>query len=164
MPIYLKDLDVTQAVAGLSSALIVPCYMCPAVTASVKARQPFLQFFRSFLKSPPFEQSIRELQNRLQAAGVETSVFTSNLVYHWFLCMWPAARRRKLKRAMKNHDAAIVLGCDSATETVRELVPAGECTVIQGMEVTGYMNARLRFAWPGHVLFDSCKIIPITRA
>ncbi len=65
---------------------------------------------------------------------------------------------------MKNHDAAIVLGCDSATETVRELVHAGECRVIQGMEVTGYMNAKLRFAWPGNVFFDDCKIIPITRS
>lgn len=161
MPIYLKDLDVAREVAGLNTALIVPCYMCPAVTASVKARQPFLQFFRSFLKSPPFEENIRELQSRLQAAGVQTSVFTSNLVYHWFLCMWPAARRRKLRRAMKNHDAAIVLGCDSATETVRELVHAGECRVIQGMEVTGYMNAKMRFAWPGNIFFDDCKIIPI---
>ena len=164
MPIYLKDLDVTPEVAGLGSALIVPCYMCPAVTAAVKARQPFLQLFRSFLKSPPFEQSIRELQNRLQAAGVQASVFTSTLVSHWFLCMWPAARRRKLRRAMKNHDAAIVLGCDSATATVRELVPAGECKVIQGLDVAGYMNAKLRLTWPGNVSFDDCKIIPLTRA
>ncbi len=30
MPIHFNDLDVVSEVAGLSSALIVPCNMCPA--------------------------------------------------------------------------------------------------------------------------------------
>ena len=49
MPIHLEHLDVANEVAGLSPALIVPCYMCPAVTVAVKERKPFIQFFRKFL-------------------------------------------------------------------------------------------------------------------
>ena len=65
MPIYLNDLDAVSKVAGLGSALIVPCNMCPAVTVSVREKKPFIQFFRSFLKSVPFEQHIRKLQSQL---------------------------------------------------------------------------------------------------
>ena len=38
MPIYLNDLDAVSKVAGLGSALIVPCNMCPAVTVSVREK------------------------------------------------------------------------------------------------------------------------------
>lgn len=38
MPIHFDDLDVVSKVAELSSALIVPCNMCPAVTMSVREK------------------------------------------------------------------------------------------------------------------------------
>jgi hypothetical protein len=69
MPIHLNDLDVVSEVTGLSSALIVPCNMCPAVTVAVREEKPFLQFFSTFLKSAPFEQHIRALQSRLREKG-----------------------------------------------------------------------------------------------
>ncbi len=59
MPIHLNDLDVVSEVAGLSSALIVSCNMCPAVTVAVREGKPFIQLFRSFLKSASFKQYIR---------------------------------------------------------------------------------------------------------
>ena len=68
MPIHFNDLDVVSEVAGLSSALIVPCYMCPAVTIAVREKEPFIQFFRHFLKSAPFEQYLTTLQSRLKKA------------------------------------------------------------------------------------------------
>ena len=163
MPIHLNDLDVASEIEGQGSALIIPCYMCPAVTVAVRESKPFIQLFSSFLKSPPFEQYISALQTRLGEKGVNAKVFKSPLVHHWFLCMWPAGRRRKLKRQIKDYDAAIVLGCDSATETVRELIRADDCKVIQGMDVTGFMNAKMRLHWPGNVSFDDCKIIPISQ-
>ena len=45
MPLHFKDLDVVAEVKGLSSALIVPCYMCPAVTVAIRENKPFMQFF-----------------------------------------------------------------------------------------------------------------------
>jgi len=77
MPIHFNDLDVVSEVTGLKSALIVPCNMCPAVTVAVREEKPFIQFFRSFLKSVPFEQYMETLQSRLREKGVNTKVFKS---------------------------------------------------------------------------------------
>ena len=163
MPIHLHDLDVVSEVAGLRSALIVPCNMCPAVTVAVREEKPFIQFFRSFLKSAPFERHIRALQSRLREKGVNTKVFKSNLYHQWFLCMWTSGRRKKLQKYAKHYEAVIVLGCDSATETVSDLVKSTDAKVIEGMEVAGFMNAKLRFHLPCNVSFEECKIIPISQ-
>jgi hypothetical protein len=66
-------------------------------------------------------------------------------------------------REINNYDAAIVLGCDSATETVRELVVKNDCKVIQGMEVVGFMNAKMKFSLPCNISFEDCRIVPISR-
>ena len=161
MPIHLNDLDVTSKVAGLSSALIVPCNLCPAVTVAVREKKPFIRFFRSCLKSAPFEQYIRAMQSRLREKGVNTKVFKSRLYHQWFLCMWTSGRRRKLQRYARQYEAVIVLGCDSATETVREAVKSADCKVIEGMEVAGIMNTRPRFHLPCSISFEDCEIVPI---
>ena len=163
MPIHFNDLDVASEVAGLSSALIVPCYMCPAVTVAVRENKPFLQFFRNFLNSAPFEQHIKALQSRLRDKGVDTKVFKSYLPHQWFLCMWTSRRCKKLQKYAKQHEAVIVLGCESATETVRESVESTDCKVFEGMEVEGIMNAKLRFHLPCNISLEDCKTIPISR-
>ena len=108
MPIHLNDMDVASEIEGQSSALIIPCYMCPAVTVSVRENKPFLQPFSHFLKSPPFEQHIKNIQAVLQERGVETTVFKSRFVHQWFLCMWTSGRRRKLKRQIRKYGSAII--------------------------------------------------------
>ena len=163
MPMQLNDLDVVPEVAGLSSALIVPCNMCPAVTVAVRENRPFLQFFRSFLKSAPFEQHIKALQSRLREQGVTTKVFRSSLYHHWFMCMWTSGRRKKLRKFAKQYQAAIVLGCESATATVRESVKSTGCKVVEGMEVAGMMNARPRFHLPCSISFEDCKMVPLSQ-
>ena len=163
MPIHFNDLDVVAAAGGLKSALIVPCNMCPAATVAVREGKPFMQFFRSLLKSLPFEQYIRDLQSRLREQGVDTKVFKSNLYHQWFMCMWTSGQRKKLQAAAKHHEAVIVLGCESATETVRDSIKSSGCKVIEGMEVTGIMNATLRFHLPCNVSFENCRTIPISQ-
>ena len=163
MPIHFNDLDLASEVAGLSSVLIVPCNMCPAVSVAVREEKPFIQLFRSFLKSAPFERHIRVLQSRLGEQGVETSVFKSYLPHQWFLCMWTSRRGKKLQKCAKQYEAVIVLGCDSATETVRDSVTSPACKVIQAMEVSGIMNAKLKFDFPCNVSFKDCKVIPISQ-
>jgi len=162
MPMYLRDVDVLPEVAGLSSALIVPCNMCPAVTVAVRERKPFIQLFKSFLKSDPFEEHIRALQSRLQEEGVNTKVFKSTLYHHWFLCMWTAGRRRKLQKYATKFDAVIVLGCDSAVATVRDLIKSTDCKVIPAMRVAGIMNAKPTFHLPCNISFEDPKIVPIS--
>jgi hypothetical protein len=76
--------------------------------------------------------------------------------------MWTGGRRKKLRKRASAHDAVIVLGCDSATETVREAAEASGCKVIEGMKVSGIMNAQLSFRMPGDIAFDNCRIVPIS--
>jgi hypothetical protein len=163
MPIHFSDRDVASEVAGLSSVLIVPCYMCPAVTVSVREKKPFIQLFKSFLKSAPFDQYIKTLQYRLKEHGVKTRVFKSMPSHEWFMCMWTSGKRKKLRKYAERYDAVLVLGCDSATETVREALKSTDCKVIEGMEVAGIMNAQIRFHLPGNVSFENSKIVPISQ-
>ena len=161
MPIHFDDLDVASEVAGLSSALIVPCNMCPAATVAVREQRPFMQFFKSLLKSPPFERYIRALQSLLKDRGVDTKVFRSSLYHQWFLCMWTPSQRKKLQKHAKQYEAVIVLGCGSATETVRDAVETSGVRVIEGMAATGIMNTKLRFHLPCSVSFEDCKVLPM---
>ena len=161
MPLHFDDLDVVSEVAGLSSALIVPCYMCPAVTVAVREKKPFIQLFRNLLKSAPFEQYLRTLQSRLKENGVNSRVFKSIPSHQWFMCMWTSGRRKKLQKCAEQYDAVIVLGCESATETVRDVVK--NCKVIEGMKKAGIMNAQIRFHLPGNVSFENCKTVLISQ-
>ena len=163
MPIHFNDLDVVSEVSGLSSALIVPCYMCPAVTVAVREKKPFIRLFRNFLKSAPFEQYMTTLRSRLKEHGVKTKVFKSIPSHEWFMCMWTSGKRKKLQKCAEQYDAVIVLGCDSANETVREAVKSTDCKVVEGMEVAGIMNAQIRFHLPGNVSFENCRTVPISQ-
>ncbi len=163
MPIHFNDSDVVSGVSGLSSALIVPCYMCPAVTVAVREKKPFIRFFRNFMKSAPFEQYMTTLQSRLNEHGVKTKVFKSIPSHEWFMCMWTSGKRKKLRKCAEQYDAVIVLGCDSATETVRDAVKSTDCKVVEGMEVAGIMNAQIRFHLPGNVSFENCRTVPISQ-
>lgn len=163
MPLHLEDLDVVSQVKGLSSALIVPCNMCPGVTAAVDESRPFLQLFRNPFRSAPFEDHIGALQARLRQEGVRTDVFRSGLYHQWFLCMWTAGRRKKLQKQAGRYDAVIILGCETANVTVRDAVRPTGCKVIEGMQVTGYMNAKLKLRLPCDISFADCRIIPMTQ-
>ena len=162
MPIHFEDRDVASEIAGLRSALIVPCNLCPAVTVATRENRPFLRLFRSPVKSAPFEEYLETLQAGLREKGVRSRVFRSNLYHQWFMCMWTSRRRKKLEKQAKSYDAVIVLGCESATETVRGVVPA-DVRVIEGMKVTGIMNARMRLRLPADLSFDDCKVVPMAR-
>ncbi len=162
MPIHFEDQDVTSEITGLRSALIVPCNLCPAVTVATRENKPFMRFFRSLVKSAPFEDYLKRLQSRLSEKGVSTKVFRSNLYHQWFMCLWTSRRRKKLEKQAKDYDAVIVLGCESATETIREVVPDG-VKIIEGMKTMGIMNGRVSFRLPGDLCFDQCKVVPISR-
>jgi hypothetical protein len=161
MPLHFEEVDVAGEVRGTGSALIVPCRVCPAVTIAVREEKPFMELWRSLLRSPPFERYLRALQARLRDTGVEAKVFSGRLHHQWFMCMWSAGTRKKLRREARQHDTVIVLGCASATVTVREAVAAGGCRVIEGMRATAIMNGRLRLTWPCNVTLRDCRETPL---
>lgn len=163
MPIHFNDLDVVSETAGLSSALIVPCYMCPAVTVAVREEKPFIRLFRNFLKSYPFKKYLLSLQSKLEKNGVRADIFESVPYHQWFMCMWTMRKRKKLENRVHQYDAVIVLGCESAAETVRAVTQSTRCKVIEGMETAGIMNAQLRFDFPGDISFADCKTVSLSR-
>ena len=161
MPIHFRDLDVVSDVTGINSALIVPCNMCPAVTVADREKKPFIQLFKSFLKSAPFEVYLKSMQSQLRDKGVKTKIFKSVPYHQWFMCMWTSRKRKKLQKCAKHYDAVIVLGCESATETVRAVVKSENTKVVEGMRVAGIMNAELRFSLPAKVSFKNYRTVPM---
>ena len=160
MPIHLNELDVVPEVEGLDSALIVACNMCAGASLAMSENKPFLQFFRSLLKSPPLERYIGKLKSQLSEKGVKTRKFKAGVIQQFFLCLWTLRQRSKLHNCARKYEAVIVLGCDSAIETVRDSVKGTECNVIKGMEVAGIMNTKTRFHLPCNISFEDSKIIP----
>jgi len=118
MPFYLKDLDVVPKVAEFQSVLIVPCRFCPAASMAVRKNEPWIELFRRFLRTAPYERLIKTIQSRLEEKGVKTKVFESNLPYQFIACLWPSGQRKKLSEHAKQYDAVIVMGCEAATEAV----------------------------------------------
>jgi len=161
MPIHFNDLDITSEVEGLNSALFVACNMCAGASLAVKENKPFIQFFRSFLKSPPLERHIRRLQFQLSQKGMKTKWLRGGVIQQFFLCLWTSRQRYKLQKCAKKYEAVIVLGCDSAIKTVRDSVKGTDCKVIKGMEVAGIMNVKPRFHLPCNISFEESKIIPV---
>lgn len=161
MPIHFDDLDIISEVEGLDSALIVACNMCAGASLAVRENKPFIEFFRSFLKSPPLERHIRRLQFQLSEKGVKTKWFKGGVIQQFFLCLWTSRQRNKLQKYAKKYEAVIVLGCDSAIKSVRDSVKGTDCNVIKGMEVGGIMNAKPKFHLPCNISFEDSKIIPI---
>ena len=162
MPLHFEDLDVVSEAKDSKSALIVPCYMCPSTTVADRENKPFLRIFKDFLKSAPFEKYITTLQDRLLDQGVHSKVFKSYLPHQWFLCMWTAARQRKLQKHARRYDTVIVLGCESATRTVSDSIGATNCTLIEGMETTGIVNTKLSMRFPCDIYFKDSKVIPFS--
>lgn len=140
MPFYLKDRDVSSDTATVRSVLIVPCRFCPAASLAVREGKPYIEPFRTFLRTPSYESHIGALKSRLEGRGIRTGVFDSKLPHQFVVCMWTAGRRNALARRATGYDALVVLGCDAAVETTRSCMKSDDRRVIPGMEVEGIMN------------------------
>lgn len=161
MPIHLENRDVISEVEGLDSVLIVACNMCAGASLAMEENKPFIQYFRSFLKSPPLERHIRRLRSQLSEKGVKSKKFKAGIIQQFFLCLWSSKQRNKFHRCAKQYEAVIVLGCDSAFATTRDSVRGTDCKVIEGMEVAGIMNTKTGFHSPCNISFEESKIIPM---
>lgn len=160
MPIHLDDVDIVSEVDGLSSSLIVACNMCAGASLAMKEKKPFLQPFRSLLKSPPLERRIKRLRSQLSEKGLRTEWFRGGIIQQFFLCLWTSRQRSKLQDYAKQYEAVIVLGCDSAFRTIRDAVRGTDCKVIEGTKVAGIMNTKSKFHFPCDISFEENKIVP----
>lgn len=160
MPFYLEEIDIAPELSGCRSVLIVPCRFCPAVSAAVKNDTPYIEFFKRLLKTESYERQIRAMQLRLEKEGIKAKVFRSNSLYQFVLCMWPKGQRQKLLREAAQYDAAVVIGCEAAVETVTESIKSSGRRVIHCMRTEGVINVIPKFRLPGNIWL---KRISITR-
>ncbi|MHC5061120.1 MAG: hypothetical protein ACYTFK_08555, partial [Planctomycetota bacterium] len=70
-------------------------------------------------------------------------------------------QRIKFKKCADKYDSVIVLGCDSAFETIRNAVPGTGCKVIEGTEFCGIMNTKSKFHFPCNISFEESNIVPV---
>jgi hypothetical protein len=160
MPFYLKDVDVVPEVSKYQSALIVLCRFCPAASLAIRKDKPYIEFFRRLLKTEPYEELIDNIQSRLEKEGLKTSVFKGNLL-NYLICMWTSGRRKKLIKHASQFEAVVVMGCESAYESVRDILDSTDCQVIHGMETEGVLNAIPKFHLPFNISLEKFKVTPM---
>ncbi len=51
MPFYLRDRDISVDISNVGSVLIVPCRFCPAASLAVREKKPYIELFRTFLRT-----------------------------------------------------------------------------------------------------------------
>ncbi|MHC4250310.1 MAG: hypothetical protein ACYS9X_14375 [Planctomycetota bacterium] len=158
MPIHLEGRDVMPEVGGSRSALIVACNMCAGASFAMEEDRPFIEFFRSFLTSPPLKRHIARLQSQLAKRGVESKWFKRGIIQKFFLCLWTSRQRRAFRKHVAQYDSVIVLGCDSAFKTVADALGETDCKLIEGTTVAGVMNANTRFRFPGNISFEHSNV------
>lgn len=161
MPFYLKNRDISSDISSVGSILIVPCRFCPAASLAVREKKPYIELFRTFLRTAAYETYIQELKSHLEQAGIKAKVFDSKLPHHFVVCMWPSGRRQELKQHASEYDAVMVLGCDAAVKTAQDCLQATSCRVISGMEVDGIMNVIPSFQLPCNISLEVTSVIRV---
>jgi hypothetical protein len=160
MPIYLKDVDVLTEVAKFQSALIVVCRFCPAASLAVRNNKPYIEFFRRLLKTEPYEELIDNMQLRLKKEGLKTSVFKGNLL-NYLICLWTSGGRKKFSKYASQFEAVVVMGCESAYESVQKILKSTDCQVFLGMESEGVLNAIPKVHLPFNISLEKFNVTPM---
>jgi len=147
MPVYLEPRDITADLENFNSVLIVSCPVCPPMCLSMQKNSPFKELFRTGLKTEAFEDYIKEIRDPLEQRGVRTGVY-SMYTPSPMMCLWTARQHGRLLKRARDYEAVLVLGCDSATYTAREVLKNTDCQVIQAMQMNGIANATVNFRLP----------------
>ena len=147
MPLHMEPRDISDRLEGVSSVLIVPCPVCPAISVAMQQNAPFIELFKHGVNTGAFEDYIRPIREPLEQRGVRTGVYRSHLPSPT-MCLWTRGQRNRLRRRAQAYDAIVVLGCDTARYTVREALKDIRCRVFQGMRTVGMTNAALKYNFP----------------
>jgi len=159
MPFYFNVVDDFPEVAHCKSVLIIPCLFCPAACLSVKENEPYIALFRKFPKTASYERLIGSVKLNLEKRGIKTDIFKSKLIHQYVLCMWTTKRRAKLLKYAAKYEAALVMGCKAAVETVSDTLKSTDCKVYEGMETVGLMNVTPKIHLPFNI---SLELVSIT--
>jgi hypothetical protein len=133
--------------------VIVSCPVCPRVALAVQKDSPLIEILKSGLKTRAFEDHVKQIRELLEQRGVRSSVLSMYAPIP-MMCLWTQGQRKRLMKRAKEVEAVLVLGCDSATYTVRQALKDTECKIIQAMRMTGITNATVKFQFPINVTFQ----------
>jgi len=147
MPINLAPQAVPAELSGSRSVLIVYCPVCPQVSLALQTDTPWIEFFKSGLKTPALEEHVKDIRDALERQGVRTGVFTMRLPLPT-MCLWTQGQRDRLLQRARDYEAILVLGCDSARFTAQQTLGRAGCRVVQGMKMIGITNATVQYRFP----------------
>ena len=154
MPLHLESLDLSDRLKSYKSVLLVSCPVCPPASLASDNDSLLIEFFKHGIKTPAYEEHLKELRKSMEAEGIRTGVFTSYLPCPT-TCMWTAGQRNRLRKRAMNYDSALDMGCESAQCTVEETLKSTKCDAILGMRLVGITNAKLKLKFPLNIKLDS---------
>jgi hypothetical protein len=164
MPLYLKDVDVVPEVAKFQSALIVLCRFCPAASLAMRKDKPYIEFFRRLLNTGSYEQLVNTMQSRMDNVGLKTNVFEGNslpMPLNFIVCFWTSGQREKLLKHAHQYEAIVVMGCESAYQSVCDILKSTDCQIFLGMESEGVFEAIPKFSLPFNISLELSNVMPV---
>ncbi len=153
MPIYLEPRDVTDDLENFHSVLIVTCPICPPMSMAMQSKKPFIDFFKHGFKTKVFEDYIKSIREPLEQHGIQTDVYTTRAPSP-MMCLWTEGQRSRLLKRAKDHEAVLVVGCNSAIHVVKDILKDTDCKVFPSMQMKAIANATMKFQFPFKVKFD----------
>lgn len=163
MPVHLEPLDIFADLENFRSVLVVSCPVCPPMCVAMQQNSPFIEFFKSGLKTGAFEDYIQSIRKPLEQRGVRTGAYSIHTPTP-MMCLWTEWQRSRFLKRARDYEAVVVLGCDSAAYTAQEVLKDSNCQVIQGMEMVGTTNATLKVRFPLTVELEMNSVLKIGRA
>ena len=158
MPVHLEPLDVSADLENFRSVLIVSCPVCPPMCVAMQQKSPFIEFFKRGLKTAAFEDYIQSIREPLEQNGVRTGAYSIHIPTP-MMCLWTNWQRSHFLKRARDYEAVVVLGCDSATYTVQDVLKNTDCRVIQGMRMIGTTNATLKFRLPLTIELEMHRVL-----
>jgi hypothetical protein len=104
MPLHLEPVDVSVDLENVRSVLIVSCPVCPPVSLAIQKGTPFIDIFKSGIKTPAFEDHIQNIRESLERRGVRTGVFSMYAPVPT-MCLWTRGQHKRLRRRAKDFEA-----------------------------------------------------------
>lgn len=150
MPLNLEIRDVSAELEGAKSVLVVSCPVCPQVSLAMQDDSPWIELFKNGLKTHALEERIKDLRHSLEQQGVRTGAFTTRAPLPT-MCLWTKGQRGRLLERSRGYEAVVVLGCESATYTARQVLKDTDSRVIQAMRTIGITNATVAYRFPATV-------------
>ena len=147
MPLLLEPADVFDKIGEARSVLIASCPICPAFSLAMRAATPLFSLDKGGPRLIALKDHEASLREALNARGVRTDTLTLYTPIP-MMCLWTKGQRSRFARRARAFDMVLVLGCESATHTVKQALEGTRCRVVQAMQLIGITNATVGYETP----------------